>query len=83
MTNTVINASTLWEVINMPVMDRIKKAWNAFRIPNEVQDQYFDYSTPYYGNISPSRTRTNTYSERSIISSIYTRISIDVAGISY
>lgn len=65
----------------MPVMDRIKKAWNAFRIPNEVQDQYFDYSTPYYGNISPSRTRTNSYSERSIVSSIYTRISIDVAGL--
>jgi len=64
----------------MAVFDRIKKAWNAFR--NVDQDAMYDYgSTAYYGGGSPSRPRYNVYSERSIVSSIYTRISVDVAGI--
>ena len=64
----------------MPVFDRIKKAWNAFL--NVSQNDDIDYgTTAYYGSGSPSRPRHNIYSERSIVSSIYTRISVDVAGI--
>lgn len=68
----------------MPIFDKLKKAWNAFRISNEEIDDYA-YATSYsggnYGGGSPSRSRLTIYNERSIVSSIYTRISIDVAGL--
>ena len=64
----------------MPILDRIKKAWNAFR-NNSMNDQYFEYGgTASYG-VSPSRSRMQVYNERSIISAIYTRLSVDVAGL--
>ena len=66
----------------MAVMDRFKKAWNAFRTSN-VDSMNLDYATSadtYYGMVSPSRSRLQIYNERSIVSSIYTRISVDVAG---
>jgi hypothetical protein len=66
----------------MPIMDRIRKSWNAFRNSNQEVDDYGLYvASPYYGSGSPSRPRLAIYSERSIVSSIYTRISIDVAGL--
>lgn len=68
----------------MPIIDRMRKAWNAFvGTPEEV------YTPGAYGEISsyfggsPSRTRFRYNSERSIISSIYTRISIDVSDITF
>ncbi len=69
----------------MAILDRMRKVWNAFR--NETPDGsglgYAESSS--YGSISPggssSRSRLNIYSERSIVSSIYTRIAIDVAGL--
>lgn len=66
----------------MPILDRVKKAWNAFR-NTDNQLAYTDYGevSSYYGGGSPSRQRLQFYSERSIVSSIYTRISVDVAGI--
>lgn len=65
----------------MPIMDRIKKSWNAFLNANQ-NDEYGIYVTsPYYGAGSPSRPRLSIYSERSIVSSIYTRISVDVSGL--
>jgi hypothetical protein len=66
----------------LPVFDKIKKAWNAFR-SNENQVDDFEYATSSYygGSGSPSRSRLTIYNERSIVSSIYTRISIDVAGL--
>jgi hypothetical protein len=60
----------------------MRKAWNAFRTtdnpppPSELQ-----YSTSSWGGGSPSRTRLQIFSERSIVSSIYTRIAIDVADL--
>ena len=65
----------------MPILDRVRQAWNAFRNgPNELGN--LDYSTSYsYGSISPSRSRPRIYSERSIVSSIYTRIAIDVSDL--
>jgi len=66
----------------MPVLDRIKKAWNAFRNINTYENDSYDYGTTYYyGGGSPSRPRYNVYGERSIISSIYTRLSVDVSDL--
>lgn len=68
----------------MAIIDRMRKAWNAFiSTPEEV------YTPGMYGEVasyfggSPSRTRFRYNSERSIISSIYTRISIDVSDITF
>jgi hypothetical protein len=63
------------------VLDRLKRVWNAFR--NTPVDEYsIDYASgsSSYG-ISPSRSRLQVYNERSIVSSIYTRISIDVSSV--
>jgi Phage portal protein len=65
----------------LPVLDRLKRVWNAFR--NTPVDEYsIDYASgsSSYG-ISPSRSRLQVYNERSIVSSIYTRISIDVSSV--
>ena len=64
----------------MPVLDRIRKAWNAF-IGNEVDPQHLAYSTSMYGGVSPSKARLRIYNERSIVSAIYTKISVDVSGL--
>jgi Phage portal protein len=65
------------------MFDRFKKAWNAFRTPSQPLE--FEYSSAsggsWYGPGSPSNQRRTIYSERSIISAIYMRISIDVAGL--
>lgn len=65
----------------MGIIDRARKAWNAFvNIENQGSVDYSS-GTPSYSSSSPSRPRLRYYNERSIISAIYTRISIDVAGI--
>lgn len=65
----------------MPILDRVRKAWNAFRNPNTVASQDLEYTTSSSYGISPSRSRLQIYNERSIISAIYTKISVDVAGL--
>jgi hypothetical protein len=66
----------------LAILDRVKRAWNAF---SQVEStQTFEYSGgTSFGGSSPSRPKLRYYNERSIISAIYTRISIDVAGIGY
>lgn len=61
--------------------DRLKHAWNAFtntdgnsRLPNA-----WDLGSSY--GVRPDRVRLHLANERSIISSIYTRLSIDVASV--
>lgn len=68
----------------MPIVDRLRKVWNAFRLPPEAIGS-IEYSTNVsYGNSPPSsRHRGVSYSERSIVSSIYTRLAIDVASIDF
>lgn len=68
----------------MAIIDRVKSAWNAFA--NKVDEYSPEYGTPVYtgsGSQSPSRTRLPMFNDRYIITSIYTRISIDVATIPY
>jgi hypothetical protein len=65
----------------LPILDRVRKAWNAFRNTNEINDQYLEYTTSGNYGVSPSRSRLQIYTERSIISSVYARLSVDVAGL--
>ena len=63
----------------------LKHAWNIFS--NQEQQRSAQGYTPYtgyYGNTAssrPDRTRLRIANDRSIISSIYTRLSIDVASV--
>jgi hypothetical protein len=63
------------------MFDRVKKAWNAFRNPIPEVDDYVYATSVSYGGASPSRPQRNIYNERSIVSAIYTRIGVDVAGV--
>jgi hypothetical protein len=63
------------------LIDQLRKGWNAFRNNNQQMDQALEYTTSYFGGGSPSRPRFHIYNERSIVSSVYTKISIDVAGL--
>ena len=58
---------------------RLQHAWNAFKNRDPTGHQY-GYG-PSYGN-RPDRVRMRFGNERSIVSSIYTRIGIDVAAVS-
>lgn len=62
-------------------VDRIKHAWNAF---SNEDDERRIYSYGDYGassGLRPDRARFRISNERSIITSIYTRLSIDVAAV--
>ena len=58
-------------------LDRLRHAWNAFT-NEEQRNSLPDYGASYTAN--PSRTRRGWSNERSIITSIHTRLSIDVAA---
>jgi hypothetical protein len=63
-------------------VEPIKHAWNAFT--NTQQDRNTRVDSGYYGASSgtrPDRVRLAFSNERSIISSIFTRLSIDVAQV--
>lgn len=63
------------------VKEGLRHSWNAIRDANYLDGihSHGGHGMGYYA--SPSRNRLSFSSERSIISSIYTRLSIDVAGI--
>lgn len=67
----------------MPILDRIRTAWNAFRnnqLPMETVE-FTSAGAASYGPVPPSRNRRVVASERSIISTVYTKISVDVSGL--
>lgn len=64
----------------MAIRDQVKRAWNAFRTSEQVINQ----PSSSYGvatSSSPSQIRQFFYNERSMLSSVLTRMSMDVAGI--
>ena len=61
------------------MLERFKSAWNAFRKTSQVEEPTY-YGAPSFG-YEPQRTRLRFSSERSIISSIYNRVSIDVSSV--
>lgn len=66
----------------MPILDRVRTAWNAFRGTGNELDPFGTASAVAYGGPSPSRSRPIfTVNDRSLVASIYTRISIDVSTI--
>lgn len=65
----------------MAILDRFKRGWNAFRnnqpsVPNEVYG-----GTSWYGGRGPVRSPTRIFSERTTLSAIYTKLSVDVADV--
>jgi len=58
----------------------LKHGWNLF-----LEEKYLGIHSHgghgSYGSYAPQRTRGSYSSERSIISSIYTRLGIDVSGV--
>jgi hypothetical protein len=63
------------------VIDRFKKVWNAFRYNDAKRDDYsYSIGPPSYGT-RPDRVTLRYFNERSIVSAIYTRISIDVSDL--
>lgn len=64
----------------MALRDRMRKLWNAFRYSDAIESTVYQS----YGPVStyrPDRTSIRFSNERTIISSIYTRISVDVAAL--
>lgn len=59
---------------------RLKHAWNSFASDEERPQQFFP-PTGSASNAPPDRPRFRIFSERTIISSIYTRLAIDVSSI--
>lgn len=69
----------------MGLFDRIQHAWNAFRGIDPPSDEYMSRFTyaglgPGYPYM-PDRVVLKKYSERSIVSAIYSRIAIDCSSI--
>ena len=64
----------------MALKDRMKRLWNAFRISEEADPRMVYDIGPSEGT-RPDRTRLRYTSERTILSSILTRLSIDVAAV--
>lgn len=62
---------------------RVQRGFNAFtkqdKTPFEQSEDYYSYTSSYSSR--PDRPRMNLNSERTLIASIYTRISIDVAAV--
>lgn len=56
---------------------KLKHAWNAFNSANELQKENYTYGASY--SYKPDRSRFFFSNEQSIISSIYSKLSIDVA----
>lgn len=67
----------------MPILSRIRTAWNAFVSSQNPLSVDFNQGPPSYSASPPSRPRRRYTNERTIISSIYTRMSIDVADVTF
>ena len=69
--------------MNESLGSRVKRAWNAFNSSEETYLYRVSADTgPAYGR-RPDRRRIITGSERTIISSIYNRIAVDVASTTF
>lgn len=66
----------------MGIGNQIKHAWNAFRSKNEEVEQFGQYgSLGNFGGGNAAAFRTRFTNEKSIISSIYMRLAVDVSQI--
>lgn len=68
--------------MELTLSSRLKKAWNVFinnRDPTNFSQQYHDVGMGYV--YRPDRVRFSRGNERSIVTSVYNRIAMDVASI--
>ena len=68
----------------MGLTDRFKNSWNAFFNKDPTDGSFLYGQNSYMSNVSssrPDRHRLNIGGEKTIITSIYNRISIDVAAV--
>lgn len=65
----------------MGILSRIVHAWNAFNNWDENYQQVQSYAAGATFGVRPDRTRISFSNERSIISSILTRMSLDAATV--
>jgi len=61
----------------MGFINRLQHAWNVFTSRDPTQNQYYGYAS----STRRDRPRLTVYNERTIISAIYNRISLDVGAI--
>lgn len=64
----------------MPIFQRFKSAWNAFFNKDPTDQRYWN-SDGYISSYKPDRVRMTRGNERSIITSVFNRIALDVASI--
>lgn len=64
----------------MPILNRMRSAWNAFIGGNTIGPDYV-YGNPTYSGPSPARSRQMVFNDRTIVTAIYNRIAIDVASV--
>lgn len=65
----------------MPIVDRIKHAWNAFMGIEARNDYGYSRGPLTYGSARPDRSRLTFGNERSIIASVYNRLAIDATAV--
>lgn len=63
----------------MGIIDRLQHAWNAFSDRNSRDPTYFDTGPGYSSR--PDRPRLSRGNERSIVTSIFNRVALDVASL--
>ena len=64
----------------MTIGSRVKRAWNAFLNRDPTSDYNLSGTSYYYRPDRPRFTRGN---ERTIVTSVYNRIALDVASIDF
>lgn len=64
----------------MAIIARIKDAWNAFRANEETISDY-SYTGGAISGMTPYRSSFRFFNEKTIVTSIYTRIAIDTASV--
>ena len=64
----------------MGIGTRLQHAWNSFVNNRDPTTTYFDGASSYYQR--PDRVRFTRGNERTIVTSIYNRIALDVAAVS-
>ena len=72
----------------MAISDRLRNAWNAFIGSSPVSDLYSGLgseglSNYSYSTTSPSRPRSRYANDRSIVSSVYNRLAIDLSEVQF
>lgn len=64
----------------MAILDRLKNAWNTFANEDKAITKAPEYLGPV-ASFKPDRSRMTYTNERSLVSSIYTRLSMDISDV--